>query len=278
MPIFSTIRLKANAKRLIIFLPILILLSSLTTAHSQLIFAQTSFDLANENYLNQLNNYNNSRDSFITSKANYLAFQTAVAKKNAFERTKIYLSDVNLLITNYLLVVKVFGDQIDWDQSQFDKNDQMATIDEEIRYLELNLEEIEATTSLEQLPPIAAKLKKHIDDTTYPKINKTVAIFNVVKVQSLNSRFNILADTLISFAQKRLNPETLNIISNWESEITNIDKNTNNYINESLSIAESLKVNPNNKIQSRKVLDIVSRAKNEIKKSKNLFEEILRVL
>ncbi len=278
MLILNAKRLTLNAKRLIIFLVIFSLLSAFSIKHSASIYSQTQYEKAKSDYSAQLKKYNEAKDAYVTAKSNYSAFKTATAKTDAFIKTKEYLTQANFLLVNYLFVAKEFGNQIHWENSNFSKEATLKPIDDEVNFLQDNWRKIQAASKLEDLPPTADELSKHLDNSTVPVVNRVGAIFEVVKIEYMLVSFNQVSQKLIGFVTPRIKADSKPIINNWQSEIDVIKKAVDTHLSLAKSDLEKVKADGPNGSQVNKVLESTDLAKAELLKSRNLFEEILRII
>lgn len=239
---------------------------------------QTPYEKAKADYLTQLKKYNDAHNSYITAKTNYKAFQTAAAKKEAFEKTKIYLFETNFLLVNKLLVIKTFGEGINWDKSEYSKDELFKYLDEEIDFLQDNYPEIQQTTSLEQLPPLADILNTRLENNILPKADKAIATFEIVKTDYSHKNFQSLYGKVKDFASSRIIESNKAILSNWQSEMDRIDESVKINLEQSKVSLEKIRLDEKSNSAKNNVLKQTNTAKSELTKSLNLFEEILRFI
>src|SRR3989344_8542464 len=169
---------------------------SLLTFNLSPIFAQTPYEKTKEDYSIQLKKYNVARNDYLTKKASFEAFQTATAKKEAFESTKKYLVETNFLLADILHVLKEFGNTINWQHSTFSKGDMFNLLDEETNYLQNNWSDIQKTTALDHLPPIAEELKIRLDTSLLPKADKVIGTYEIAKTESTHANFTDLTQAV----------------------------------------------------------------------------------
>lgn len=239
----------------------------------KLILAQeTNFK---QNYLNQLTKFNGAQEEYITAKSAYLSFKTATSKNQAFIKTKSYLREANLLYSEYIKLVEAIGNKVDWQNSTINRDDQINVINSELNFLSGNLDKIESSQTLEELPQIAQDFKNQIQTSTKPKIDMVVVNFNIASAESTKAEFNNIATSLIELATVRTDASQASLIANWRSEIENINSSTQDLLDESKTELEKL---GETRSIPQNILDKITRAKLELKRSKQLFLEILKIL
>ena len=242
------------------------------------VFAQSPLEKAQNDYSSQLQKYNQAKENYITAKANYNAFKTAASKNDAFVKTRDYLTQTNFLITNYLLVVKEYANQLNWESSSFKKDDTFKPIDDEVNYLQDNWHQFQKTTTLEDLPILANDLSKHLENSTNPITNKTLATYEVVKTEYLVNNFNQLSQKLIDFANTKVKENNRSIVNNWLSEINIIKRETDAHIIQSKADLEKVITDSPNQYQIDQVIQNTKLTQDELLKSRDLFKEILRII
>ncbi len=269
--------LKLKARRFVYFSIFIIMLLAFSIKHSANIYSQTSFEKTKEEYSIQLKKYNEARNDYLTKKASYEAFQTATAKKEAFESTKNYLVETNFLLANKLHVVKEFGNTINWQNSTFSRGDMFNLLDGETNYLQNNWSDIQKTTALEQLPPIAAELKIRLDTSLLPKADKVIGTYEIAKTQSVHANFKNLAQAVSNFVNPRATGENTPIVHNWQTEIDNVNAAVDTNINDAKTELDKIQLDRKSSRVNR-VFQLTKSAKDELRRSLNLFEEILRII
>lgn len=258
---------------------IFLLLFSLITHHFSLTLAQQSpLNEAKANYTAQLTKYNIANENYITAKSNYISFQTASAKGEAFTKTKEYLSQVDELLLVYMRLVEEYGENSKWQNASFDKSTLDGVLDEQIILIEDHKNQVQQTETLEQLPPLAKGLKEQLDNSTIPKINKIIVTFDIAQTEYVFSRFGDVSQSTSDFVQTRINPANNTLFLNWQSEIADIKDKTANNLDLAKQNHQKIKEDKNNSFQIKQTNQIIQRAKDELKRSKNLFEEMLRVI
>src|SRR3989344_827316 len=269
--------LKLKARRFVYFSIFIIMLLAFSIKHPVNVYSQTPFEKTKEDYSIQLKKYNEARNDYLTKKASFEAFQTATAKKEVFESTKNYLVETNFLLADKLNVLKEFGNTINWQNSTFNKEAMFTLLDEETNYLQNNWSDIQKTTALEQLPPIAEELKIRLDKSLLPKADKVIGTYEVAKTQSAHTNFKNLAQAVSNFINPRATSENTAIIHNWQTEIDNVNAAVNTNISEAKAELDKIQLDRKSS-RVNKVFQLTKSAKDELKRSLNLFEEILRII
>ena len=269
--------LKLKARRFVYFSIFIIMLLAFSIKHPVNVYSQTPFEKTKEDYSIQLKKYNEARNDYLTKKASFEAFQTATAKKEVFESTKNYLVETNFLLADKLNVLKEFGNTINWQNSTFSREDMFNLLDEETNYLQNNWSDIQKTTALEQLPPIAEELKIRLDTSLLPKADKVIGTYEIAKTQSAHANFKNLAQSVSNFINPRATSENTAIIHNWQTEIDNVNAAVNTNISEAKAELDKIQLDRKSS-RVNKVFQLTKSAKDELKRSLNLFEEILRII
>ena len=269
--------LKLKARRFVYFSIFIIMLLAFSIKHPVNVYSQTPFEKTKEDYSIQLKKYNEARNDYLTKKASFEAFQTATAKKEVFESTKNYLVETNFLLADKLNVLKEFGNTINWQNSTFNKEAMFTLLDEETNYLQNNWSDIQKTTALEQLPPIAEELKIRLDKSLLPKADKVIGTYEVAKTQSAHTNFKNLAQSVSNFINPRATSENTAIVHNWQTEIDNVNAAVNTNISEAKDELDKIKLDRKSSRVNR-IFQLTKSAKDELKRSLNLFEEILRII
>ena len=272
---FNNKHLTINSK--VRFFPLICLLLSIVSGQLSVVLSQTPFEKAKEDYSIQLKKYNEARSDYLTKKTSYQTFQTATAKKEAFESTKNYLVETNFLLADKLNVLKELGNTISWQNSGFSKDDMFNRLDEETNYLQNNWSDIQKTTALEQLPPIAEELKIRMDKSLLPKADKVIGTYEIAKTQSAHANFKNLAQSVSNFANSRATDENSAIVHNWQTEIDNVNAAVDTNISEAKGELDKIQLDRKSSRVNR-VFQLTKSAKDELKRSLNLFEEILRII
>lgn len=238
---------------------------------------KSALQVAKDDYLFQFTKYQKAHEDYVTASSNYLSFKTTIAKNDAFSKTKEYLNQVNLLYLAYILQVQEYGNNLKWDKSGLDKDASDKTLKEESSFIKDYQQKIADSKSLEDLPPLAKDLKEHIEKTSAPKINKITTIYQIVQTETAYNNFLDLSQTIENFITPKITDTNRSILTNWQTEI----KDTKEKIQVSLDKArknnQKTREDGSNYDQIRTTLQSLNEAKTQFQRSKQLFEEILRV-
>lgn len=253
-------------------------ISPLITSHFSLLKAQTTIDAAKENYSIQLTRYNDTKESYITAKSNYIAFKSATSKSEAFLKTKDYLISVDELLLTYIELVRSFGNSTKWQSSSFNKENIDNILDQESSIIKDLKNKVNQTTTLEESIPVSRELKNQLGNSTSPKINKIIVTFDIAQTESTFAKFNQLSVYLNEFVKSRIKPQNQAILANWQSETVDIQEKTQKNLDLAKESYQKIRDDRNNQFQIQQTSKINTLAKDELKRSKNLFEEMLKII
>ena len=269
--------LKPKAKRLVYFSIFIIMLLAFSIKHSANTYGQTPFEKTKEEYSIQLKKYNLARNNYLTKKANYEAFKTATAKKETFESTKSYLIEINFLLADKLRLVKEYGNSIDWENSNYNKNELLTLLDEELSYLQNHWADVDKTTALEQLPPLAQELKDRLNTTIVAKTDKNIGAYELVSTERAHANSNSLTQQIKSYINPLSNDNNRAIINNWDSEIDSVNQNIQLDIDKAKLEFEKISIERKSS-RVNNVIEATKGARAELEKSLDLYREILRII
>ncbi len=277
MPILDAIGKTTNTKRFskIIFAVLFVAcLLSLTTIYS---FAQTSpLQKADNDYAFQYGKYVEAHNNYLSAKSSYATFKTAASKNDAYLKTKDYLKQVHAVYVSYLLLAKEIGNTFDWGENSQNKNDLAKNLDLEINAFQENSKKLNSTQTLEELPPIATDLDKHIKSTTSPLISATLITYRITEVKTRIKQMTSLSQQLDGYAKGRLTKEKYDaFFANWNTEIKKIQESAQKTLDDTNSNLGS-----RTSFSDEDVL-FVTKATTTIfdkfKQANRLFEEVLRL-
>ncbi|GEM_PF-7022317 len=244
---------------------------------SSLIIGRTPLETAQDDYAYQFSKYRETQTKFQISKGAYEKFKTATSKNEAFFATKDYLNQVNILYTSYLLLIIEKGNYIDWSEATDLRNKTITLINEEFTFIEGQKENISKTQTLEELPPISKISDDRIKKLTIFKLYKILSLYELTEAKSALKNLETMSTDIENYIS---NKPTYNasVIANWRSEIENIKKISR----ENIKAAEIILLDTTENTASEKQFKDISirsnEAKSNIKRSKKLFEEVLRIL
>ena len=276
MPIVSR-TLDYKQLTLNLLFPFLFLVSSfLLVVQAQ---TTTALEKAQSDYTFQFTKYRDTQEKYISAKSAYESFKTATAKNDAFITTKDYETQINKLYIAYILLVQENGNAINFTGHGDDKNKSDSILKSETDYFNEQNKKVALTKTLEELPPIATDIKTHLETDTVPKINKALAIYEVVQAEATLEEFKSLSRILDRVVVFKLRAgETKSILNNWTSEIKDIQTKTEAAI---AKARQMLAETQNDKASEGKLGEISETtkvAKQELKRSQPLFEEVVRII
>lgn len=240
---------------------------------------QTPLERAQSDYNFQFTTYRDSQDEYTKAKATYLSFKTAVSKNDAFVATKDYLIQIDQLYLAFIALTEEHGNTINWSKSTISKDETTKTLKEEKTYLADHKQKVQNTKTLEELPPLADELEAHIKNPLELKVNKTLASFEVVEAETVFEEFNSLSRILDRIVLFKLRAgETKSILANWASEVKDIRDKTTEKLNGAKDQLANHQQSTINSGDLDRITDMSQEAKDELKRSKPLFEELIRIL
>lgn len=277
--ILETVNLKQKGSKFIVSLLIVTLLF-LVSSFSFLVSAQQSaLERAQQDYNFQFTKYRDSQEEYTSTKAAYESFKTATAKNSAYVATRDYITQVDRLYLAYIALTKEHGNAIDFSRHGQDKDKTAQILDSLASYLNDHMQKISQTKTLEQLPPLARELKKYLASEFQLGFNKTLAIYEVVETEATLNEFLSLSRILDRVVVFKLQAgETRSILANWSSEIKDIQTKTQENINLAREALSKTNENTATDGQLEEISQIAQKAKNELKRSKPLFEEVVRII
>ncbi|MDP2632518.1 MAG: hypothetical protein Q8P25_02220, partial [Candidatus Curtissbacteria bacterium] len=234
---------------------------------------------AQTDYTFQFTKYRDAQEKYVSSKSAYESFKTATAKNDAFIKTKDYLSQINKLYVTYIALVQENGNSINFTSYGDDKNKADSILKSESGYFNEQNKKVAQTKTLEELPPIAAEINTHVKDDLTPKVDQVLSIYEVVQTEAALDDFKSLSRILDRVVVFKLRAgETKSILNNWSSEIRDIQAKTEQ---SALKVREALAQIPDDRAtnsQLNEISEIAKSAKNELKRSQPLFEEVVRII
>lgn len=269
-------KLKITAISALLIITVLILNTSyliLNTSH-----AETTLERAENDYTFQFSKYRDARDKYLVAKSTFETFKTAVAKGDAFVKTKEYLIQIDNVFTAYLLLVKEQGNYIDWGIEEYRKQEIYNLIDSEISYFQDHPKKIETAQTLEELPALAKEIKDHLENVMTKRINKTLATYEFVETVSTYDKFVELGDKLDVLIQKELQKAPNPFFANWSSEIKTIKDSAIVPLDKAREEFSQIKGDDASEGILKKIAELSKQSKEQILKSKALFEEAIRIL
>lgn len=267
---FNNLHLAINQKAPIA-VAILLVVLSIVNGHLSIIRAQSALEKAQNDYNFQYSKYRDAQEKYKTARSSYLLFKTATAKNDAFVTTKNYLSQVVKVYITFGYLTREHINSFNWGNFNDQKIKSISILDNQIATLTSFQQRIAATTTLEQLPPIAADLKTYLEGEFNKKHNKILASLEIGEAESTLDEFNSLAGILDQVVVK-------SILANWASEIKTIRVNTEKSIAAAKDLNTQTTEDQADEGTLQAVISATRKAKNELKRSKALFEEVVRII
>ena len=252
----------------------------LVTHHSQLITisAQSPLETAKKDFVQKTSDYSTSKSAYIGAKATYTKFQTATAKADAFSKTKSYMITADNLLLSYLALVSHYASDPKLQGTSFDKTFSDQLVSEQTNFIQNHLSSVENSKTLEELPPLATNLKTQLSKSTQPKISKLVVSMDISRTEAVFSDYKNLAGKLDEFTKSRITPQNQTLVANWQSEIGDIREKTQTNLSQTSSSYQLISDNYLNPSRIKQTQTILGKAKTELKRSSQLFEEMTKII
>lgn len=245
----------------------------------QFSIAQSPLEKAQEDYTHQFTEFRKIQEKYTTARYSYLTFKTAAAKNEAFLKTKEYLNQVDNLYLAYLSIIKEIGNSLNPSKVSGEKEEIIKSLDSEYEYLKNHQQKLNQAQILEELPPQAEELKNYLETNTLPKVNKAFAIYDISETEASSDEFNNLSGVLGKFANTKISTDkNPTFFANWESEIENIRQNIELQNKETQKELEKTQGDTITSGQLEQITQFTTKSKNQLLRSKPLFEEILRII
>lgn len=260
---------------------VLLLIVFLSIVNGQLstVFGQNPLEKAQSDYTFQFTKYRELQNKYITARASYLTFQTATSKNDAYLATKDYLVQIDSLYHAYLFLVNENGNSLSWQNTDIPNEKLNQIIEGEIAFFDDHQKKGNDAKTLEQLTDLASDLRSHRDGEFSLKINKILATFEVVEAQSAIADFSTLARDLDRIiAAKIEKDQSQTILTNWTSEIADINTKTQNYLTKAKELFNKTKEQTATGGELKDISRFTQLAKNELLRSKSLFKEVIGIL
>lgn len=245
--------------------------------HYSLLSAQTPLQKAQEDYSFQFTRYRDLHDKYLVSKSSYKSFKTVASKNEAYLATKNYLKQVDEVYIAYLLLVKEYGNNVDWQDDNPTREKIVSKIDEEMNFIRTYEQNIEGAKTLEELPTLAANLKEHILQVTLPTVYWIGSNYELTESKSASINFAALAQKINEKIVAKYLPQD-SVFLNWQSEIAQVKTDSQAQIDRANEIFSKVKNEQISEGDFKQISLTANQGKDEIKKSQLLFEEILRIL
>ncbi|MEK9147009.1 MAG: hypothetical protein AAB639_02315 [Patescibacteria group bacterium] len=271
-----------NGKSPVAILFFFLLIYSLLAMHYSLAQSPTppsALEKAQNDYNFQYSKYRDAQEKYITARSSYFLFKTATAKNDAFVATKNHLDQVVKLYVTFGYLTREYINSFNWGNFNDQKIKSISILDNQTATLTSFQQQIAATITLEQLPPIAADLKTYLEGEFASKHNKVLSSLEIGEAESTLDDFNSLAGVLDQVVVFKLRSGgTKSILANWTSEIKNIRVNTQKAITEAKNLNSQTRQDQAKEGELDAIIRTTEKAKSELKRSKPLFEEVIRII
>lgn len=261
-------------KRHLIFLLVLLLFF---LSFSPFVFGKTSLENARDDYTFQFAKYQEARTNYLQDKAGYEKFKTAISKNEVFISTKDYLLQVSKLYSSYLLLVKERGNEINWSGVQDQRDKTLKLIEEELASLSNFSNKTNSAQTLEELTALSASLSGQIQTQTLPKLYKVLSLYEITEAKATLHYLDTTSQDVEAYLSKNP-PSNQSVIANWRTEIANIKSTANSFIQRADQTLAKTAENTAKPNEFAEISQRTNSAKDNLKRSKNLFQEILRLL
>lgn len=259
-----------------IFAFLIIIFSFLFQATAQ---TQTAIERAQGDYNFQFTKYRDTQDEYTKTKAAYLSFKTAVSKNDAYIAAKDYLIQIDQLYLVFLALVEEHGNALNFTKSSIPKDEVNNNIIAEKTYLLEHKQKAQNTKTLEEIPPLSDELETHVKEVLEKKLNKILATYQVVEAETTIEEFTSLSRILDRIVLFKIRAgETKSILANWSTEVKDIQHKTTDKINAAKNELSNKKEATIEKRDLEKITDLSTEAQDELKRSKPLFEELIRII
>ncbi|OGD95609.1 hypothetical protein A3F02_03080 [Candidatus Curtissbacteria bacterium RIFCSPHIGHO2_12_FULL_38_9b] len=242
------------------------------------LFSQNQFENAKKDYAFHFLKYNDQRQKLSQANSSYNTFKTVAAKNDLFIATRDYLLQINNLYIAYINTVIEYSNEINWSKLSEKRAHINQKLESEKQYFRTHQPNIQNVTTLEELPPLSDDLRKYIEEQTKPAIYMAFITYEMANIQSTDEEFEQLLALVKTQLNLKLQSGENTTISNWFSEINSIQQTSNTYLDGANAKFENLDESVVNRRNLNEILQDTSTTKNELKKSINLFEEVLQIL
>lgn len=177
---------------------------------------------AYQDYLYQFNVYRQNYSDFTITKNEYLKFKTLVSQTTALHATKKMLSQRDLLLRAYLLLL---NEKLNEDRglSQTEKGTYQTLIANEVMFLENHSRLVDNIGSLEDSSNVSKELESHYA-VLQSSMRQTIAGISLGKLAVLSKNFDASLEQtriLLNTSRGIFTPQKQSTIDRWHLQITN---------------------------------------------------------
>ena len=183
---------------------------------------QASSQQAYQDYLYQFDTYRQKYSEFTVAKNEYLKFKTLTSQTTALDKTKSMLSQRDLLLRSYLLLL---NEKLNEDQGlgSTEKVTYQRLIQNEVKFLEDHSRLVSNIGSLEDSSMVSRELESHYA-ILGASMRQTITGVSLGKLAVISKRYDqALADatSLIAMYHGIFTPQKQSTINRWLLQITN---------------------------------------------------------
>lgn len=263
-----------NFKRTLVAILVLLLVSF---SFSPFVFGKTALENAKDDYTFQFAKYQEAKTNYLQDKSAYEKFKTAISKNEAFVSTKDYLLQISKLYSSHLLLIEERGNEINWSGREDQRGKTLKLVEEELGFLNDFSTKTNSTQTLEELTAQAVNLSSQIQKQTLPKVFKILSIYEIAEAKASLDNLDSTTQVVESYLAKYPS-QSQSVISNWRTEIDAIKNSANSSIQRAEQVIAKTAENTAKLNEFQEISLRTNSAKSNLKRSKNLFEEILRLL
>lgn len=247
----------------------------LFTIYNSPIFSISPLEQAQNDYSFQLSNYSQSRERYLTAQANYLSYKTAVAKNEAFTKTKEYIIQINNVYIAYLFLIEERTNVFDWSFSSYKKDDYIKQLKTENDYLKNSQIKAEKVQTLEEIVPLAAELKLHLEKTTIPVTSRVLATSDLAQIEDTYYLFRVTGENIDNFVKDKITDTNRPLYLNWSTEISGIKSKLDTQINFSRQTLAQTNFSSTSDAENSPIYNQTQESRSELERAKSLLAEIL---
>lgn len=241
-------------------------------------YSISPLEQAQNDYSFQLSKYTDTHEKYITARANYLAFKTAVAKNNAFSKTKDYFVQVHNVYLAYLFLIEERTNIFDWSFSSYKKDDFVRQIKAEADFMRESQRKAQNAQTLEEITPLALELKTHMDTKTLPVVGSVLATADLAQIQDAFYSLKQTSTNIDDFVRDKITDSNKPLYLNWKSEIDGIKSKIDAQILNAKNTLAQLTNQKTFNAQSSEIYLQTQESRNELERAKNLLAEILKFI
>jgi hypothetical protein len=234
-----------------------------------ILHAASPLETAQSDYNFEYSKFRDAQDKYTNSKQSYISFKTAAAKDQAYVDSKAYLNQTINLYLSYLSLVNEYVNGVQWQNDQ--THQQILNSLQNLKSTYLQQEQlINVSQTLEDLQGNAAALSQKQQVEMNPAIYWIIANLELARTQQLQQEFETLSAKLVQNTKAFPNSTSL---SNWQSEIQKISKNSQEQIHAAEKQMERITPDRASEGDAQSVANTLSLSREELKTAKPFFTQ-----